>query len=72
MADNEVMDTETLIAILREIYKNYGNYEVWLSKDDEGNEFLRMSKDASISLAIDSKQNRIILFPSWYFPNLKQ
>ncbi len=69
MANNEVMDVKTLKKILHEIYNQFGNYDIWLSKDDEGNVFWRMSKDASISLAIDEKQERIILFPSWYFPD---
>lgn len=72
MTINQVMDVETLMRILDEIYKKLGNYEIWLSKDDEGNVFLRMSKNTSISLAIDDEQKRIILFPSWYIPDPKK
>lgn len=70
MANNGVMDIKTLRKLLLGILKEHGNYDIWLSKDDEGNAFLRMSKNTAINLAVDDDRKRIILFPSWYFPGL--
>ena len=70
MANNGVMDIKTFRTLLLNILKQHGNYEIWLSKDDEGNVFLKMSKNTAISLAIDEEQKRIILFPSWHIPEV--
>ena len=40
------------------------DFEVWLSSDEEGNEFLPMLSDPQFCLAIDPAQRRIVLFPS--------
>ncbi len=39
-------------------------YEIWLSNDEEGNEFLPMFKNSKFSLAIEKDIKRIIFFPS--------
>lgn len=64
MAKHECMRVKSLKLILEEIYHNLGDYEVWLSKDDEGNAFSKMLKDTSFSIEIDGNNKRIILFPS--------
>ncbi|MDH4203132.1 MAG: hypothetical protein OEV87_09575 [Phycisphaerae bacterium] len=71
MINDEVMDVKTLRAILSEIHNKVENYEIWLSKDEEGNEFQRMCRNTEISLVIDNKHNRLIFFPSWCWPNKK-
>ena len=40
-----------------------GDFEVWLSSDEEGNEFLPLSQDPKLCLMLDSDERRIILFP---------
>ncbi|MFX0203473.1 MAG: hypothetical protein ACFFCW_45820 [Candidatus Hodarchaeota archaeon] len=61
---NSNMSLGDLSKILREISKETGNdWEVWLSCDEEGNEFLPMSANAQDSVGIDTVMNRIILFP---------
>lgn len=71
MINDEVMDVKTLKAILSEVHKKLGNCEIWLSNDEEGNDFQRMFKNTEISLVVDNKHNRLIFFPSWYWPNKK-
>jgi len=38
--------------------------EIWLSCDEEGNEFLPMLKNIKFSLASDKDAERIVFFPS--------
>ena len=57
------------VASLKKLLDEYGNeitddFQVWLSSDEEGNEFLPMYRNPELSLAIDPGQKRIILFPS--------
>ncbi len=66
MAEVEVMNVKTLISILSKIDSKFGDFEIWLSKDEEGNEFMRMLRNTSLSLAIDNDQKQIIFFPSWF------
>jgi hypothetical protein len=40
------------------------SFEIWLSCDEEGNEFLPMFRNVELSLAIDKGAKRIIFFPS--------
>ena len=61
---NSNMILVDLSKILREISKETGNnWEVWLSCDEEGNEFLPMSANEEYSIGIDTVMKRIILFP---------
>ena len=65
MAKQEVMT----VAGFKQLLKEYGNevtddFQVWLSCDEEGNEFLPMLKNPEYCLAIDPGQKRIVLFPS--------
>lgn len=54
-----------LIGILSEIANEIGDdFEVWLSCDEEGNEFLPMSAKEELSIGIDRDVMRIVLFPS--------
>jgi len=57
------------VASLKKLLDDYGNeitddFQVWLSSDEEGNEFLPMFKNPELCLAIDPGQKRIVLFPS--------
>ena len=40
------------------------DFEIWLSSDEEGNEFLPMPANTNHSLAIDNVGKRVVLFPS--------
>ena len=57
------------VASLKKLLDKYGNeitddFQVWLSSDEEGNEFLPMYSNPELSLAIDPGNKRIVLFPS--------
>ena len=57
------------VASLKKLLEEYGNeitddFQVWLSSDEEGNEFLPMYRNPELSLAIDPGHKRIVLFPS--------
>jgi len=40
------------------------DFEIWLSFDEEGNEFLPMLANPELSLAIDQSSKRVVFFPS--------
>jgi len=44
------------------------DFLVWLSSDEEGNEFLPIHNDSRLCLAIEPEEKRIILFPSHRSP----
>ena len=60
-----IMTVTDLKKILDEITGEInGNFEIWLSSDEEGNEFLPMFRNIELSLAVDKDANRLIFFPS--------
>ena len=64
------MTVKELKMLFGKIESEMGNYEIWLSSDEEGNDYLPMYKDLGLSMAIDEDKKRIILFPSHYFPGI--
>ena len=63
--DYMVMTVGNLKQILFDIEKGAGNgFEIWLSSDEEGNEFHPMLQNASFSLAVDKSQKRVVLYPA--------
>jgi len=40
------------------------DFEIWLSSDEEGNQFLPMPANRKLSLGIDASRKRVVLFPS--------
>ncbi len=57
------------VASLKKLLDDFGNeitddFQVWLSSDEQGNNFLPVYNDAQLCLAIKSKEKRIILFTS--------
>ena len=57
------------VASLKKLLNEFGNeiaddFQVWLSSDEEGNEFLPVFNNPRLCLAIEPDQKRIILFPS--------
>ena len=65
MAKQEIMT----VAGFKELMQEFSNeitddFQVWLSSDEEGNEFLPMDRNPELCLAIDPGQKRIVLYPS--------
>ena len=65
MAKQEIMT----VAGIKEMLQNVSNgitddFQVWLSSDEEGNEFLPILRNPELCLAVDPGLKRIILFPS--------
>ena len=59
------MKLGNLRGILSEIANEIGDdFEVWLSCDEEGNEFLPMPANEELSIGIDRDIMRIVFFPS--------
>ena len=71
MAKQKVMDIAVLRALLTEIGKEVGDdCQVWLSSDEEGNQFLPMPQNPKLCIAIDPDQRRIVLFPMHRQPGI--
>ena len=65
MAKQTIMNVVALKKLLNKIGDEVGDdFEVWLSSDEEGNEFLPMLQDTRFSLSIDKTAKRVIFFPS--------
>ncbi len=65
MAKQTVMNITELKKLLSEIGNEVGDdYQVWLSSDEEGNEYLPMFENPELCLAIDKQTKRNIFFPS--------
>ena len=69
MAKQKVMNIAALKAFLTEIGKEVGDdYQVWLSSDEEGNQFLPMPGDPRQCIELDPDKRRIVLFPMHWQP----
>lgn len=65
MAKQTIMTIAEFKQLLQKFSKEVtDDFQIWLSSDDEGNEFLPMFRNSELSLAIDPEQKRIILFPA--------
>ena len=65
MANQMVMNVAELKKLLNEIGNEVSDdYQVWMSSDEEGNEFLPMLENTEFCLSIDKIEKRIIFFPS--------
>ena len=65
MSEQKIMT----VASLKKLLDEFGNeiaddFQVWLSSDEEGNEFLPMYENPQLCLEIDKDEKRITLFPS--------
>jgi hypothetical protein len=57
------------VASLKKLLDEFGNeiaddFQVWLSSDEEGNEYLPMFENPELCLAIDKGAKRIVFYPS--------
>jgi len=65
LAKQNVMTVASLKKLLEKIGNELSDdYHVWLSSDEEGNEYLPMFENPESCLAIDKEAKRIIFFPS--------
>lgn len=65
MANQTIMNIAAFKKLLSEIGNQVSyNYQVWLSSDEEGDEYLPMFESTELCLAVDKKTKRIIFFPS--------
>jgi hypothetical protein len=71
MANQNIMNIGALKRVLNTLGNELGDdYQVWLSSDEEGNEFLPVHDDLRLCLAIEPEKKRIVLFPSHRQPQL--
>lgn len=63
MSNANTMTVGGLKALFAE-FELHDDCEIWLSSDEEGNEFLPMLADPKCSLAIEEDGKKVILFPS--------
>ena len=65
MSNQIIMNVAALKKLLNEIGSKVGDdYQVWLSSDEEGNEYLPMFENPELCLAIDKEARKIIFYPS--------
>ena len=65
MAKQNIMTVDSLKKLLEKNGDEISSdYHVWLSSDEEGNEYLPMFENPELCLAIDKEEKRIIFFPS--------
>jgi len=65
MAKQNVMTVASLKKLLSEFSNEISDdFQVWLSSDEEGNQFLPVYDNPRLCLAIEPDEKRIILFPS--------
>ena len=65
MAKQSIMTVASLKKLLNEIGDGISDdYQVWLSSDEEGNEYLPMFESPELCLAIDKEAKRIVFYPS--------
>ncbi|MCE5186309.1 MAG: hypothetical protein LLF76_09315 [Planctomycetaceae bacterium] len=57
------MTVKALLILLFKFESQHGDFEIWLSSDEEGNEFLPMNKDDKLSVGIEFDRGRLIFFP---------
>ena len=59
------MTLSTIKILISKLESEIGeDCEVWLSCDEEGNEFLPMSANTDLSVAYDIQAKRVIFFPT--------
>ena len=65
MGKQNVMTIASLKKLLEQLGNELGDdYQIWLSSDEEGNQFLPMFESPQLCLGIEKEEKRIILFPS--------
>lgn len=72
MPDLETMTVKELRRKLAAIEKTMGDFKIWLSSDEEGNEVLPMNKNVDLSMAVETHNKRLIFFPDHYDPGRSQ
>ena len=57
-----VADLKQVLTVLAR--KTDDSFEIWLSSDEEGNEFLPMLRNIERSITVDKDEKKTIFFPS--------
>ena len=60
---NQVMTVGALKGLLTE-FEVHDDFQVWLSSDEEGNDYLPMLSKPEYSVAIDRRAKKVTFFPS--------
>ena len=65
MGKQNIMTVASLKKLLSEIGDEFSDdYHIWLSSDEEGNEYLPMFENPQLCLAINKQAKKVIFFPS--------
>ncbi|HBG27912.1 MAG: hypothetical protein A2Y10_16455 [Planctomycetes bacterium GWF2_41_51] len=63
--NEDIMTVSQFRKILSEVENlNQGDFQIWLSSDEEGNNFSPMLKKTELSFGVDKKEKKTFLFPS--------
>ena len=65
MTKQNIMTAALLKKLLDEVKNEIADdFQIWLSSDEEGNEYLPMLQNPEFSMSIDKDTKKIIFFPS--------
>ena len=65
MSKPNIMTIASLKKLLEQLGNELGDdYQIWLSSDEEGNQFLPMYENPQLCLGVEKEEKKIILFPS--------
>jgi hypothetical protein len=65
MAKQNIMTVASLKKLLEKIENEIeDDFQVWLSSDEEGNEFLPVYDNPQLCLGIDKDEKKVIFFPA--------
>ena len=65
MAQHNIMTIGSLKKLLDKLGNELSDdYQIWLSSDEEGNQFLPVYENPQLCLGVEKEEKKIILFPS--------
>ena len=65
MANQNIMTIGSLKKLLEKIETELSDdFQIWLSSDEEGNEYLPMFENPNLCMGIDKDEKKVIFFPS--------
>ena len=67
--ERKIMTIAALKKLLNHLEQKYsGDYQIWLSSDEEGNMILPMLADPQLSIGSDNDEKRIVFYPTEQLP----